>query len=433
MSMREERVRLVLEEMSRPMLYALARAIKADIRASTHRRELIEALAEMALPVLRRALADGVHAVDLRRLCTRFGYAATGSTSKLAGRLIAAIEEPTARIGRWRSFEQARSFARGLEFASQKQWFELARGRLPTKAKLPDDVPTNPASAYANKGWTDWGDFLGTGTVAYHLIARRPFAKARAYARSLGLANVKQWVELCGKRIGNRRVLPPDIPAVPDRAYANAGWVSWGDWLGTGHVHASKIRYHSYARARAFVRGLGIRTEPEWRAYCRGEIHRRSPRPIDIPSNPHRTYRDRGWVSWGEFLGTGSVAVYDREFRAYAEARAYIQNVGIADSRQWRAWCASGKRPADIPASPDRVYRGKGWTSWGEFFGTGNVHRGRIHYCSLSDAQAFVRALGLQNKSDYERAWHEGKIPTDIPLTIDRTPGWKSWASFLGT
>jgi hypothetical protein len=27
---------------------------------------------------------------------------------------------------------------------------------------------------------------------------------------------------------------PMDIPAHPQPVYADGGWVSWGDWLGTG-------------------------------------------------------------------------------------------------------------------------------------------------------------------------------------------------------
>jgi hypothetical protein len=181
------------------------------------------------------------------------------------------------------------------------------------------------------------------------------------------------------------------------------------------------------------VRALGIITEPEWQAYCRGEVHRSTPRPLDIPSNPHRTYKDEGWVSCGEFFGTGSVALYNRTFRSYASARAYVRSQGLVDSKDWRVWCAAGKRPPDIPGAPDQIYAGKGWVSWGEFFGTGNVHPARLNRRPIREAQRFVRKLGIRNKTEFMRAWHEGRIPKDIPLTIDRMPGWKSWSSFLGS
>lgn len=430
---RNTRVRLLLDEMSRPMLYALARATKADVRANTYRHDLIDALAAVTLDVLRGGLADGVNPTDLKRLCSRLGYSADGSASRLAGRLIAAVEEPNARIARWRPFDQARVFARSLQLRAQTEWYAFARGRLPEKGKLPADIPIAPYAAYADKGWTDWGDFLGTANLARQLIEYRAFARARAYVHALEIANVSEWRELCRKNVGNRRLLPPDIPAAPDRVYAEQGWVSWGDWFGTGRVHGSRIEYRSYAQVRAFVRTLGIQTEPEWRAYCRGEIHRSMPRPVDVPSNPQRTYKKTGWVSWGEFFGTGSVALYNRTFRSYAAARSYARSLGLRHAKDWREWCAAGKRPSDIPGAPDQVYANKGWVSWGEFFGTDNVHPARRERRPMREAQRFVRRLGVRTKAEFMRAWHEGRIPRDIPLTIDRMPGWRSWSSFLGS
>jgi hypothetical protein len=431
--LRDTRVRQLLDEMSRPMLYALARAVEADVRANTYRRDLVDDIAAVPLDVLRRGLAGGVNPTDLKRLCARLGYAFDGPATKLAGRLIAAVEQPNARIARWRPFDQARMFARRLQLRAQTQWYAFARGRFPEKGKLPGDIPIAPYAAYADRGWTNWGDFLGTENPARHLVEYRAFARARSYVRALEVANVSKWRELCRRKVGNRRVLPPDIPAAPDRVYADKGWVSWGDWFGNGRTHASKIGHRSYAQARAFVRALGIQTEPEWRAYCRGEIHRSTTRPLDVPSNPQRTYKKKGWVSWGEFLGTGSVALYNREFRSYAAARAYVRSQRLRNSKDWRKWCASGQRPAHIPGAPDQVYADNGWVSWGEFFGTGSVHPARRERRPMREAQAFVRKLGVRTKTEFMRAWHEGRIPKDIPLTIDRMPGWKSWSSFLGT
>jgi hypothetical protein len=429
---REQRIRRFLEEMPRQMLFALARGLDADVDHNTYKDELVDALVEYPLTALRRGLAAHVNVTDLRRTCKRLGYSDTGAQARLATRLIEAVLQPDARISRWRSFEQARAFARCLRLASQSEWWAFVRGDASRDIQLPDDIPKSPHAAYAKRGWTSWGDFLGTDNPARQLIRYRPFKQARAYVRSLGLANAVEWKKLCARKEGNRRVLPPDIPSSPDRVYADQGWISFGDWLGNEHVHASKIEYRSYDEARAFVRSLGIRTEPEWRTYCRGETHPETPRPDDVPTNPHRMYRGRGWVSWGHFFGTYSIAVYNRTYRSFAAARTYVRKQGITSAKEWRVWCAAGKRPADIPSCPDRVYAGKGWVSWGYFFGTENVHPSRRRWRSMTDATAIVRRLGIANKTEFVRAWHEGRIPKDIPLTIDRMPGWKSWDRFLG-
>ena len=359
-------MRELLEEMSRPMLYAMARKLAVKIYASTPKDELIDALAPVSAPWLRDGLA-ATALPDLRALCKRLGYAATGNEFMLAARLVLAVDQPDARLSRWRSFAEARSFARNLNLRAQSEWYALARGRLPRRARLPADIPNSPHAAYAESGWISWADFLGTENTARQTIEYRPFARARAYVRSLGLANASEWKRFASRMNGNRHVRPADIPATPERVYAAKGWVSYGDWLGNGRVHGSKIRYRSYIGARRFVRALRIQTEPEWQAYCRGEIHRSKPRPLDVPSNPHRTYKGAGWVSWGKFLGTNSVALYNRTFRTYEAARAYVRSRGVTTSKEWRVWCAKGSRPSDIPGAPDIVYRGRGWISWPHF------------------------------------------------------------------
>lgn len=429
---REARVRQLLDQMSRESLYKLARRVEAAAYAEIHKDELLDLLAEVSTAALCNGLADGVSAPDLRRLCDRLGYSTAGTPRQLATRLCNALEQTDARVTRWRQYEEARSFARRLQLNSQAEWFAFARGRMPGKGELPEDIPRKPESAYVDC-WSTWGDFLGTGNPSRRDIRYRPFADARAYVRSLGIANAAEWKVFVTRRVGNQRVCPPDIPSMPSRVYATTGWVGFGDWLGTGRVHGSRVAYHSYRAASAFVRALGIKTEPEWRAYCRGEIHPHAPRPREVPTNPHRSYRGRGWVSWGRFFGTNSVALYDRTFRPFAAARRYVRKLRLADTKEWRAWCAAGKRPGDIPGAPDTYYADDGWTSWGDFLGNGNVHRGLVEHRSLRETQVLVRALGLRSRAEFQQARRDGRLPGDVRVTVDRLPGWRGWSSFLGT
>lgn len=296
-SLQDARRRLFFDEMSTRMLRALAHASECNAAPNADREDVIDALVEVPDLVLSDALANAVTAPDLRGLCKRFGYSAAGTTHALVTRLVGTLDDPDARVvPRWRPYDEARAFARGLELRSQAEWWRLTKGKLENYGQLPKDIPVAPHQVYADRGWTNWGDFLGTENQAKHLIVYRPFALARAYVHALGLANATEWKAYCRKRIGNRRLLPPDIPAAPNVVYADQGWISFGDWLGNEHVHASKITYRSYETARAFVREVGIRGEDEWRAYCRGEVHQHTPRPLDVPSNPHRTYRGKGWM-----------------------------------------------------------------------------------------------------------------------------------------
>merc|ERR1711969_389162 len=113
----------------------------------------------------------------------------------------------------------------------------------------------------------------------------RPFAAARAFARSLGLTNQKAWREWCK---GGAR--PPDIPTNPSKVYKDEGWAGFGDWLGTGNVANRDIRMRPFAAARAFARSLGLTSWNAWQDW-----RKCGARPHDIPANPDQVYKGKGW------------------------------------------------------------------------------------------------------------------------------------------
>jgi len=55
----------------------------------------------------------------------------------------------------FRSFEEAREFARALKLKNLKEWREFAQSD-----RLPQDIPTAPEQAYEDKGWKGIGDWL---------------------------------------------------------------------------------------------------------------------------------------------------------------------------------------------------------------------------------------------------------------------------------
>ena len=56
----------------------------------------------------------------------------------------------------WRSFADARAFARSLHLASAPAW-----RRWSSTDERPEDVPSNPHQVYAGQGWTNYVDWLG--------------------------------------------------------------------------------------------------------------------------------------------------------------------------------------------------------------------------------------------------------------------------------
>lgn len=59
-----------------------------------------------------------------------------------------------------RDFEEARAFARSLNFKSIQEWEEYRNSRSEESA-CPEDIPVWPPHAYKGKGWVSWADWLG--------------------------------------------------------------------------------------------------------------------------------------------------------------------------------------------------------------------------------------------------------------------------------
>ena len=196
-------------------------------------------------------------------------------------------------------------------------------------------------------------DWLGTGNIANFLRKYRSFKQARAFVRSLGLKDQRQWHTYCksGKK-------PNDIPSNANQVYDS--WMSWPDWLGHGFRRGG---WRSFEDARAFARRLKLKSFNDWRAYCRS-----GKKPDDIPTTPPRTYAG-AWAGWPDWVGYKARASRFRRGRSFKNARTFVRSLKLKNSRDWLAYCKSGKKPDDIPASPASAFAKSGWVSWPDWLG----------------------------------------------------------------
>ena len=217
----------------------------------------------------------------------------------------------------YRSFEDAKDFAKGLRLASQKEWFEYVK-----RDDFPIDVPKAPHSLYKTE-WTAWGDWLGTGRVADQLKEYWPFEKARDYARLLKFTSNKQWVKhyKAGKA-------PTGIPRSADNVYRDKGWLSWPDFLGTKVGYGTE--YKSFEEARKIVRTLKLKSTAEWTRYYRnGNL------PADIPRSPDKVYESK-WVSWPDWLGNKNVRGQKRVYWPFIQARSFVWELDLKNRKEWQ-------------------------------------------------------------------------------------------------
>ena len=254
----------------------------------------------------------------------------------------------------FRSFNEARKFVRKLKLKNQKEWIKYCKSSY-----RPNDIPTNPSRSYKDSGWVSMSDWIGVSYISTQRRQYIDFETAKNHVRSLKLKNSKEW-----QKYTKSKLRPNNIPANPSTVYKNNGWKGMGDWLGTGNVKTGCIIYREFKKARQFVRELNISNQLVWNIYCKSKS-----KPNDIPRTPWTVYKNSGWCGLGDWLGNQRKANKNKVFLNYVECREYIQHLHLRNNAEWRQYAKGESKPDNIPASPDKVYKDKGWKDWDHFLG----------------------------------------------------------------
>lgn len=254
------------------------------------------------------------------------------------------------QLKEYRSFEEAREFARSLCLKNGDEWLSFCRS-----GKKPDDIPTFPVQTYEDKGWKGTGDWLGIKT---HLDTEfYDFDKAKDIIAELGVKSMKEW------RVYYKKHKPEGLPSAPNMTYKNSGWKGFGDYFGTGKVANYNKKYREFKKAREFARSLKLRTVSEWREYCKSGQN-----PDDISGSPHNTYKNEGWIGYGDWLGTGRVVDGEQDWLSFEEARKFAHNLKLKGKEHWMRFAKTNEKPKNIPTTANRVYKDE-WKGWADFLG----------------------------------------------------------------
>jgi superfamily II DNA or RNA helicase/transposase-like protein len=125
----------------------------------------------------------------------------------------------------------------------------------------------------------------------------------------IGVNNKNTWEAYLRGEINNAPKRPIALPSTPCSVYRNSGWKGLGDFLSTGSRKNSDIHrdFLSYDMAKEIILKIipiEKRTQVGFRKHCVADINF----PYNIPKNPSAAYKNKGWISWGDFLGTNRVA-----------------------------------------------------------------------------------------------------------------------------
>jgi predicted helicase len=262
------------------------------------------------------------------------------------------------RVGRvnWMPFFEARIYARSQKLKGSVEWYEWGKS-----GKNPHDIPSVPQKVYFGKGWKNWSDWLGrhrSGLKEKYL----PYSEARDFVHKLKLKGKYDWLEY----LRNEKK-PLNLPSHPERIYKDKGWIGLGDWFGTGNIKYSEINYRSFEEARAFTHELKFKGYRDWKKYTHSDKM-----PKDIPHSPLHVYKDSGWISVGDWLGTGALTVGkkgSKKYLPYDEAKAFVHTLKLLNKEDWWDYSQLENKPKNIPPQPQSYYKGKGWSNWDDWIG----------------------------------------------------------------
>lgn len=331
------------------------------------------------------------------------------------------------------AFEDALSFVRSLKLKNQSEWG--AYWRIHSN-DLTKDIPSHPDRAYKNNGWKNWGHWLGTWKSKGDWL---PFKDAKAKVHALNLKSSTEW------QAYTKEHPIEGVPSNPNNVYKNDGWCGIGDWLGTGNVHGKNKTYLSYNEAIKFTHSLSLKSETEWREYTKGKFVALPPLPPEIPVGPANYYKDKGWISWGEWLGTNNVAWKNKGFISFEQAKKVVHSFGIDSQTEWFRFVRGeltekGVCPPNIPKNPASAYKKSGWKGFGDWLGTNRRPNIGREYLSYDEAKVFVKRLGLSSSTEWQKYcrgefFRSPTLSDGIPRKPERVyknKGWISWPDWLG-
>ena len=185
-------------------------------------------------------------------------------------------------------------------------------------------------------------------------------------------------------------------------------------------------RFLPFEEARKYAHSLKLKSSKEWFAFCKSKDF-----PNNVPKRPAKTYANDGWDGFSDWLGTGhgKYLLEGKGRLSFEEAREFVRKLNIPGLNGWIAYCKSGKRPANIPASAHTAYKDK-WQGYGDWTGTGRKRHTK--FLPFKEAREFARSLNLFTQQSWDKFTKSNERPKNIPAVPDQTykkewTGWKDW------
>ena len=262
------------------------------------------------------------------------------------------------------------------------------------------------------------------------------FEDAKSFVRNLNLKDLKEWQYYAKSK------RPNYIPSAPQNTYQRE-WKGYGDWLGSGSVSINKIYQNlTYEEAKKIIFKFKIKNYTEHR-----RIWKKKLKKLNIPAYPDSVFRDKGWISWSDYLGV-KIIPGRVNWRTFEDAKLYLRKLKFKSRIEYRDYIRKNKFEKDkirLPFKAPGIYKDK-WVSWKDFIGPSydayslsKYNKGKHLKKSISyvNAKKILRKLKIKNQNQFYRLWKNKNLSKQgIPKKIDyfykRTKESHSWEDLLG-
>jgi hypothetical protein len=247
------------------------------------------------------------------------------------------------------------------------------------------------------------------------------YQEAIEFVHKLKIANWQEW-----RFYIKDENFPEFIPKQPNQYYINSGWVNWGEWLGNGKIATNQKVFMTFEEARDFVRKLGLKNSSEWRKYCTNK-------PSNLPSNPEKTYRELGWISFSDFIGVKTKRHKDQILLSFEDSLEFARSLGLKNEKEWRNWKKHNTVPDNIPPKPEVYYKDSGWCGYSFWLkNEEQISNSKKNFLSFNEAKILAMKFKILTKNDWNKLV---KTEIGLPSNPDKAykdKGWVNWADFLG-
>ena len=168
-----------------------------------------------------------------------------------------------------------------------------------------------------------------------------------------------------------------------------------------------------FTKVRSKVRQLNLKNKTSFKSWIK------TYKGNDLPLAPEIVYREKGWISWPDFLGSSTFKPSERSksFWSYKKTRSFVRRFKFKSKTEFRAWVRgeivkseSGiKLPkfplGKIPVDPEMAYKDKGFKNLRDFLGTSNLAFYQKKVAPFNKAWRWVRNNNKQELIKDRYSW----------------------------